>query len=184
MLFLRRFLRDEQLESAAAHLYGRFASQARLPDFYLSLGVPDTVDGRFEMVALHAFLIFRRLKGQGAEIDRLAQATYDVMFKEMDLALRELGAADLGVGRRIKHMTEALNGRIQAYETGLAATDDGQLQEALARNLYGTVTPDKASLAAMAGYLRDNAVALESQETGKIIAGEIAFQAPQLPAGR
>jgi cytochrome b pre-mRNA-processing protein 3 len=184
MLFLRRFLRDEQLESAAAVLYGRFAGQARLPAFYLSLGVPDTVDGRFEMVALHAFLVFRRLKGQGEGIDRLAQATYDVMFKEMDLALREMGAADLGVGRRIMHMTEALNGRIQAYEKGLAAADDSVLQDALRRNLFGTVTPEATVLAAMTSYLRGNAAALESQDVAKIAAGEIAFQPPKPPEGR
>lgn len=177
MLFLRRFLRDEQLEGAAAAIYAAFASQARRPAFYLDYGVPDSVDGRFEMVALHAFLVFRRLKGQGAEINRLVQAAYDTMFKEMDLALRELGAADLGVGRRIKHMTEALNGRIQVYEEALASQDEAALPAALRRNLYGTVEPDAQHVAAMADYIRRAAKELEMQDTARLAAGEIRFPA-------
>ena len=184
MLFLRRFLRDDQLEAAAATLYGCFASQARRPDFYLSLGVPDSVDGRFEMVALHAFLVFRRLKGQGAAVDRLAQATYDVMFKEMDLALRELGAADLGVGRRIKHMTESLNGRIQAYERGLMASDNEILFDALRRNLFGTVMAREQDLVAMAAYIRDTAADLGLQDLTKIIGGSIEFRLPIISSDR
>lgn len=175
MLFLRRFLRDEQLEAAAAVVYGSFASQARQPVFYLSFGVPDTVDGRFEMVCLHAFLVFRRLKGQGTEIDRLTQATYDVMFKEMDMALRELGAADLGVGKRIKHMTESLNGRIQVYEQALSASDAAILNDALRRNLYGTVTVSDAALTAMTAYIRETASTLTAQNVARVAAGQIQF---------
>lgn len=178
MLFLRRFLRDEQLDRTASALYAAFAGQARQADFYLRFGVPDSVDGRFEMVALHAFLVFRRLKGQGPEIERLTQATYDIMFKEMDLALRELGAADLGVGRRIKHMTEALNGRIQVYGEALTAADDGALKAALQRNLYGTVEIGEAPLQAMATYIREVAQELGTQETARLAAGEIRFPAP------
>jgi cytochrome b pre-mRNA-processing protein 3 len=178
MLFLRRFLRDEQLESAAATLYGGFAGQARQPDFYISFGVPDSVDGRFEMVALHAYLVFRRLKGQGTEIDRLTQATYDVMFKQMDLALRELGAADLGVGRRIKHMAESLNGRIQVYDEALAGSDNTALRDALRRNLYGTVEVSDATLDAMITYMRAAAVQLIGQDTTILAAGEITFPTP------
>ncbi|HVJ32183.1 MAG TPA: ubiquinol-cytochrome C chaperone family protein [Terriglobia bacterium] len=179
MLFLRRFLRDDQLERAAAAIYAGFAGQARQPVFYLGFGVPDSVDGRFEMVALHAFLVFRRLKGEGAEIERLTQATYDTMFKEMDLALRELGAADLGVGRRIKHMTEALNGRIQIYEQALVAGDADALKAALRRNLYGTVEIDEPRLGAMAAYIREVAQELGAQETAQLAAGKIRFPAPE-----
>jgi cytochrome b pre-mRNA-processing protein 3 len=177
MLFLRRFLRDEQLESAATVLYDRFACQARQPDFYLSFDVPDTVDGRFEMMALHAYLVFQRLKGQGPEIDRLTQATYDVMFKQMDLALRELGAADLGVGKRIKHMTESLNGRIQVYDRALGQTGETELQDVLRRNLYGTVEVSDQALAAMTAYMRAAAKLLAQQDTVILAAGDIQFPA-------
>ena len=177
MLFLRRFLRDEQLEGTAASIYASFAGQARQPAFYLDFGIPDTVDGRFEMVALHAFLVFRRLKGQGAEAARLTQAVYDIMFKEMDLALRELGAADLGVGKRIKHMTEALNGRIQVYEKALDAGSDDDLWAALRRNLYGTVEIDDRCISAMITYVKATAAALETQDIAELIGGKVRFPA-------
>jgi cytochrome b pre-mRNA-processing protein 3 len=179
MLFLRRFLKDEKLESAAAAVYAVVAQQARHPAFYLSYEVPDTVDGRFEMVVLQAYILFRRLKGQGEAIDRLTQATYDVMFRELDLALREMGAADLGVGRRIKHMAESMNGRIQFYDQGLAANDgDASLAAALRRNLYGTVDPTEDSLARMVRYLKAAITALEGQQIERIAAADFHFPDP------
>jgi cytochrome b pre-mRNA-processing protein 3 len=179
MLFLRRFLKDDQLDAAAMAVYGAMATQARNPAFYLAYDVPDTVDGRFEMMSLHAYLLFRRLKGQGEETDRLAQATYDVMFKEMDLALRELGAADLGVGKRIKHMAESLNGRIQVYDQGLAAGDEhASLKAALRRNLYGTVEPSEANLDRMVRYLLASIAGLEAQPMDQVAGGRFAFPDP------
>src|SRR6185369_5455319 len=103
---------------------------------------------------------------------------YDTMFKEMDLALRELGAADIGVGKRIKHMTEALNGRIQAYEQGLTATDPAALQDALRRNLYGTVTVSETALTAMAAYMQAVATDLADQELTALLAADIRFPTP------
>lgn len=179
MLFLRRFLKDEKLESAASALYAVVAQQSRHPAFYLSYEVPDTVDGRFEMVVLHAYVLFRRLKGQGEAVDRLAQATYDIMFKELDLALREMGAADLGVGRRIKHMAESMNGRIQFYDQGLAAQDDdATLVAALRRNLYGTVDPSADSLQRMTHYLKTAIAGLEGQEIERIVSADVIFPDP------
>lgn len=179
MLFLRRFLKDEKLESAAAAVYAVVAQQARHPAFYLSYEVPDTVDGRFEMVVLQAYILFRRLKGQGEAIDRLTQATYDVMFRELDLALREMGAADLGVGRRIKHMAESMNGRIQFYDQGLAANDgDASLVAALRRNLYGTVDPSAASLQRMIRYLKSAVAALDGQQVEQIVAAHFHYPDP------
>ena len=110
----------DRREVIAQRLYAALTAQARRPDFYLTCGVPDTIDGRFEMVTLHAFLLFRRLKGHGEKAAAVAQAVYDVMFGDFDASVREMGAQDLGVGRRIKFMTEAMNGRFAAYETALA----------------------------------------------------------------
>ncbi len=93
-------------------------------------------------------------------------------------SLRELGAADLGVGRRIKHMTESLNGRIQAYERGLMASDNEILFDALRRNLFGTVTAREQDLVAMAAYIRDTAADLGLQDLTKIIGGSIEFRLP------
>jgi len=89
-------------ERAGHDLYFRAVEAARTPWFYAELGVPDTLDGRFDMVGLHAFLVIRRVQGLRPPGPALAQAVFDAMFSDMDMTLRELGVGDLGVGRRIK----------------------------------------------------------------------------------
>jgi len=177
------------IRAEAGLLYGQLARQARLAEFYTRLGVPDSIDGRFEMLCVHAHALFHRLRGQGAEADQLAQAVYDAMFLDLDGSLRELGVADLGVGRRIKVMTEALKGRLQAYDTALAnmganmgaATGAGAeqaLRDAIARNVYGTVAPRPEQVAAMAGYLRALRAALAGASLADLVAGRLHFPPP------
>ena len=81
-------------------------AQARQPGFYRDCGVPDSVDGRFELIALHTFLVLHRLKADATDTEALGQALFDVMFQDMDQSLRELGAGDLGVGPRVKRMAQ------------------------------------------------------------------------------
>src|SRR5262245_48094906 len=96
-------------------LYAAAIAQARQPVFYAGLRVPDTVDGRFELVALHVFLILQRLKSE-PEATPFAQALFDTMFADMDRNLREMGVGDLSVGKKVKAMAQGLYGRIAAYE--------------------------------------------------------------------
>ena len=158
-------------------LYRQLAERARLPVFFTAYGVPDTIDGRFEMLCLHSYALFHGLKGKGADADALGQAVYDAMFADLDGSLREMGVADLGVGRRIKTMTEALNGRIQAFDRAFEA-GDGALQEAVRRNVYGTVTPREEQVNAMADYLRRIRAALAGSAFGDLCAGRLALPEP------
>jgi len=180
VLFLKRLFQPPRLQAEGRALYRRLADQARLPVFYTEYGVPDTIDGRFEMLCLHAYAIFHALKGKGADADVLAQAIYDAMFADLDGSLRELGAADLGVGKRIKTMTEALNGRILAFDRGLA-TGVSELDEAVRRNVYGTVAPSAAQVSAMASYLRRVRSALAEASFGDLCAGRLPLPAPTVP---
>lgn len=178
-----RFLqqRREAAEAARA-LYERAVAQAREAAFYADLGVPDSLDGRFDMVALHVFLLLRRLKRDRGSGARLAQRLFDVMFADMDESLRELGVGDLGVGRRVKEMAKALYGRIAAYEAGLAG-DDRVLASALARNLFGTARVREDQLAALCGYVQREAAALAGQPYAELRAGRVRFgPAPALRA--
>jgi cytochrome b pre-mRNA-processing protein 3 len=134
-------------------IYRIIVDQARQPHFYTDFGVPDTVDGRFEMVTLHAFLVLRCLKRPSESASETGQALFDVMFEDMDLSLREMGAGDMGVGKRVKAMVQAFYGRIGAYEDGLGTNGD-VLQGALARNVYATVEPEPGNLNALAAYVR------------------------------
>lgn len=163
-------MRDE-----GRRLYETLAAQARLPVFYADLGVPDSIDGRFEMLCVHAHAIFHRLRGRGAQADQLGQATYDAMFAGLDAALREMGVADLGVGRRIKIMTHALNGRIQAYDAALASADAGELPAALRRNAYGTASPQDAQVAALAAYQRTLRASLAGADDAGLLVGAVPF---------
>ncbi len=171
----------DRREVIAQRLYAALTAQARRPDFYLSCGVPDTIDGRFEMVALHAFLLFRRLKGHGEKAGAVAQSVYDVMFGDFDASVREMGAQDLGVGRRIKFMTEAMNGRFQAYEAGLAhiQSQGGQteLELALKRNLYGTIEPVEECLKRMLDYVKRADAELAALPVDQLMRGVLHFPA-------
>jgi cytochrome b pre-mRNA-processing protein 3 len=133
------------------------------------------------MVALHAFLLFRRLKGHGDKAGAVAQSVYDVMFGDFDASVREMGAQDLGVGRRIKFMTEAMNGRFQAYEAGLAQvrSQGGQteLELALKRNLYGTVEPVEECLKRMVDYTKRADAELSALPIDQLMRGVLHFPA-------
>jgi cytochrome b pre-mRNA-processing protein 3 len=173
-LFGRR-ARDE----AADALYAAAVRQARRPEFYVSLDVPDSLDGRFDLLALHVFLLLFRLGKEGAEARMLSQAVFDVMFADMDGNLRELGVSDLAVGSRVKTMAKALYGRIAAYEPGLA--DVSLLKDALRRNLYRGGGVSEAVLAAMTSYVRQESAGLLAHELTELSEGRVRFGAPVMP---
>lgn len=174
-------LKPNPVRRAAELAYGRVVDQARQPGFFADCGVPDTIDGRFELICLHAFLYLHRLKRERPQSARLGQRFFDAMFVDFDRSLREMGTGDLSVGREVKRMAQAFYGRIGAYENGLAA-GDGVLQPALARNLFGTAPPSAAQLAAMADYVRREAASLGRQDAAVLMTGEVAFGRPPAPA--
>ena len=178
---LGRWCRRDPREARARALFEKGVAQARRPGFYSRCGVPDTVDGRFELIALHVFLVLHRLKADRPETAELAQDLFDTMFQDMDQSLRELGAGDLGVGPRVKRMAQGLYGRIAAYEAGLEGPE-GELEAALRRNLYGTVTPQPEQLRTMAGYLRREIEGLAQREPADLEAGTPGFGGPPDPA--
>lgn len=166
-----------RLEVAPAEqLYLTVVAQARQPVFYADLGVPDTPLGRFEMIALHAYLVFRRLRGGGREARALAQAVHDVMFNDMDRSLREMGVGDLGVGKRVKKLATNLYGRIAAYDEGMDAGDDQVVAAALARNVFVDAAGDTAAgQTRLAQYMRAQAAYLATQSVAAIGAGQVGF---------
>ncbi len=160
-------------------IYAVIVRQARMPDFYLACGVPDTVGGRFDMVALHAFVVLRRLKELGgAGNGRLGQAVFDRMFADMDQNLREMGIGDLRVGREIKALALSFYGRIKAYDEALAG-DATAMDLALRRNAYADGgTPSDFQLAQLGRYLRE-AIALSRAWSGEEIGrARIEFPIP------
>ncbi len=150
----------------AARLEAQLVSRARAPVFFRSLNVPDTVDGRFDLVALHGWLVLARLKETGMEA--AAQALTDILFIGFDEALREQGVGDMGMGRRMKAFAGAFFGRLTAYS---GAKDEAMLAEALAKNVWrGAVIDDHAR--ALAAYVVSARAALAA---GDLANGDLDF---------
>jgi len=178
---LPRLFKQSPTESAANRLYARAIEQARQPAFYLISGVPDTPDGRFDMIALHVGLLLRRLRQDHQLTADFAQALFDLMFSDMDQNLREMGIGDIGVGKRIKAMAQAFYGRLAVYEAGLKNADDGELVAALGRNLYRNATPQEDQIAGVVAYMRREAAALDTCPLEQVMTAEFRFGPP--PAG-
>lgn len=170
---MQLFRRTRCRDSAVA-LYDIIVAQSRKPAYYVYCDVPDTIDGRFDMIVLHAFFVLRRLKVRHR---KTAQALLEVIFDDMDRSLREMGAGDLGVSRRVKTMARALYGRIATYERALDG-DGTALAEALRRNLYGTIDPDPQCVEAMLTYVRAEAASVEQQSLDRIAVGSLTFGPP------
>ncbi len=155
-------------------LHEAVVEAARRPVFYAELGVPDTLEGRFDCVALHATLVVRRLRALPDPASDLAQDFVDALFMNFDRALREIGVGDLAVPKRMKTMASAFLGRAKAYEAALAA-DDATLAEALARNVLGRtdVVPDEAFR--LARWVRATVAAMDAVDFDVFEAGRPPF---------
>ncbi len=175
-MFKRLFRKDPALE-AGESLFAAASDQSRAPAFYEAMGVPDTVEGRFEMTALHVWLILRKLKGGDRAARNVAQKLFDVMFASFDDALRELGVGDLIVGKKIRKMAESFYGRVQAYDAAIenAAGGDNEmtLAAALARNVYESSDPEIA--ARLVDYVRAAAQAIDNQPQVNVVRGVVSF---------
>ncbi len=175
------FLNRSRHAPAAAALYAAAVAAARDPAYYMVFGVPDTLDGRFDLLGLHAFLLIRRLQHAPPPGPALAQGVFDAMFRDMDHTLRELGVGDLSVARRMKQMWEAFHGRAAAYEAALEDADGAALAVALARNVWRNgPAPHAAALAAAA---RAHDAHLAAQPLAAFVSGTATFLPGAASAG-
>tara|TARA_A100001037_G_C15153121_1_gene641039 strand:+ start:3874 stop:4416 length:543 start_codon:yes stop_codon:yes gene_type:complete len=172
-------LRRKKAErESARQLYDQVVAAARSPSLYTVGGVPDTVDGRFEMVVLHTYLVVGRLMSGDDSPQRVAQFLFDTMITDMDRSLREMGVGDLSVGKKVKAMAEAYYGRSQAYDAALEASD-AELADAIRRNIFGTLEADgneqNPVVTAMVRYIRSTMRSLQSQSIDALTQGHIQF---------
>jgi cytochrome b pre-mRNA-processing protein 3 len=172
--WLRQPSRDRNIET----IYGVIVAQARQPAFYAQYGVPDTVEGRFDMIVLHLFLYIRRVSepdsGSGA-----GQPLFDRFCADLDGNLREMGVGDLSVPKRMQKFAEAFYGRSAAYEKALGASDSGATALAIARNIFGRETPTPGARL-MAEYMMATAEALHQMDDVTLERGQFAFPAPKV----
>ena len=171
-------LRRRRHERAGFTLYAAAVAAARRPYFYTALGVPDTLDGRFDLIGLHAALLIRRLRLLPEPGPTLAQAVFDAMFSDMDIALREMGVGDMSVGKKVKTMWEAFHGRAAAYEAALGTGDADALTGALARNVWRGAAPDGVADRLAAHILAQDA-RLADQALEDLTRGDVTFMNPE-----
>jgi cytochrome b pre-mRNA-processing protein 3 len=175
-MILWPFRRSANRRTIAA-LYGMIVTQSRSPAFYADYGVPDTVQGRFDLIVLHVVLLLRRLRRDETGCS-LGQRLFDTFCRDLDDNLREMGIGDLAVPKHMRRFGEAFYGRQAAYVTALEMGDWGNFESALARNIFKGVGPDERA-ARLARYVRAALRDLEAQENGAFIRGKVVFPNPE-----
>jgi len=173
-MFSRLFRRGRRDDSTAPFLYGAIVASARTPALYSEIGVPDTVNGRFEMVVLHMALVMRRLDPGGETARATGQTVFDLFCRDMDNSLRELGVSDLKVPKRMRQVGEAYYGRVGAYEPGLTTGNADMLAGAIARTVFAGEDSSR-SAKALAAYTIAAADLLAAQDESEIVAARPDF---------
>ena len=173
------FRKETAQEKAASLLYEAIVAQSRQTVFYLDYQVEDSVTGRFEMIVLHSYLLFHRLRDEDEEAKALGQAVFDRFFKDMDHSLREIGIGDLSVPKKIKKMAQAFFGHVEAYDAGREEGDQS-FADALSRNIYPDHDGTHSHAFALVAYVKQCTNDLNSQSVDAFQQGVIAF--PDVPA--
>jgi cytochrome b pre-mRNA-processing protein 3 len=186
--WLRRFWPDavdRARREVADRLYRDLVKQARTPLFYHALGVPDTPEGRFEMVGVHVALLVRRLRAAGAPGRALAQELFDQMCADLDESLRHIGIGELAVGKHVKRLAGNFYARLRALDQALDAAPRAPLAPMLRTNVYhGGAVPSPHQLDALARYLLAVEAALRAQASGRLLAGEVVWTLPAEPSAQ
>jgi cytochrome b pre-mRNA-processing protein 3 len=162
-------------------LYGAIVAQARLPVFYARLGVPDSIEGRLDMIMLHTVLLLCRTEGEGEVLGALGQAVFDRFCQDMDDNLREMGVGDLTVPKQMQRIAGAFYGRAKAYRAAMTAAEPGALVDALRRNIYQDEPAAEAAAQYLAAYVRDAATHLREIDNAVLASGELSFPYPAAP---
>jgi cytochrome b pre-mRNA-processing protein 3 len=168
---MKRLFGDRDERPGLVPLYRGVVAEARQPFWYREGAVPDTLDGRFDMIAALLSLLLFRLEKEGERGRSPSALLTEVFVDDMDGQLRQMGIGDFVVGKHIGKMMAALGGRLTAYREGLA--EGGDLEAALARNLYRGEPADPAAIAAVAARMRAFHAALEQASFDSLIQGKL-----------
>jgi len=158
-------------------VYCEIVAQARQPVFYTDFLVPDTIDGRFDLIVMHAVLYFRRMRGEGAKVAEFTQDVFDLFFQDMDASLREMGVSDTRVPKKVKVMGEAFYGRADVYIPAIDNGDPEELAAALGRNIYPD-NPEQVAQKRLAYYALEAAKILAEQPTAALMDGNLTWPDP------
>ncbi len=176
------WIANRNRERIVERVYAEIVAQARQPAFYEQSGVPDTMEGRYEMMVLHVFLLLNRLRDADEKARDAAQAVCDHFFLEMDRAMREMGVGDLTVPKKMKKIAALYASRSQTYGDALSGEVDSRLAKALAKAIFDDETKLDAG-EALATYVRTSVTTLASREPMDLIERAVVFADPMVAAG-
>src|SRR5690606_12288621 len=170
------FFRKSTLSEPVYAVYNAIVAQSRREIFYAQWGVPDTLTGRFDMISLHAALVFRRLRSSEAATKTFSQSVFDCFFHDMDRSLREMGVGDLSVPKRIEKMGSLFYGMLSNLSAALEGGDRAALEGVISRNFHDG--KEHPALAAFIDYILLNDDILSTQAIEDIMAGKLLFGEP------
>jgi cytochrome b pre-mRNA-processing protein 3 len=156
-------------------IYDSIVAQARAEPFYRDLAVPDTPEGRLELIVLHIHLVLQRLASEGEAGANLSRAISETFVADMDDSMREMGIGDLGVPRRVKRAAAAVYDRGRVYHAAQQSEDVEALAGALAEHVYMQGCADPASPAKLASYVRRAGVELDRVPSAALLDGQLRF---------
>ena len=172
--WFKNLIQEKPETEVARKLYAGIVAQARQQVFYSRWQVADTVDGRFDMIAVHLFLLLKRLKDE-SEMKPMVQELVNLVVTDMDSSLREMGASDMSVGKKVQKMARALYGRLEAYQDAYDQADNQMLMAVINRNVFRSEAgPDEMAMY-IAEYMRAQTEFLEQQPSHEFAKGVVAF---------
>lgn len=171
MSFLQKLFPGRTQRAALAPLYAAIVAEGRDPFWYRDGQVPDTVDGRFDMVAAVTALVLLRLEAEG-EAGRVPGVLLTETFiDDMDASLRQIGIGDYVVGKHVGRMMGALSGRLAAFRD---ARESGSFAGAARRNIFHEAPPSEAGLASVADRLQRLAQGLDAAGLETLLGGSLS----------
>ena len=173
------YFANKRASKAVPHqLYGTLVAQSRLPVFYREFKVPDSLNGRFDMLVLHMFVFSHHLSQQDETLRALSQDVFDAFIKDMDRGMRQEGVGDTSIPKRLKKMTRVFYGRVGAYEAPLESGDVSKLAEAIDRNIFADDShPDEAT--ALASYALKLAQKMQDAPRAELLEGIFSINEPE-----
>ena len=156
------------------HLYQMIIGQSRSVEIYQAFSIPDTIDGRYEVLVLHTWLILQRLRNSSnQQAKKISQGIFDSLITDFDLSLKEIGVGDKKLGKQVRFMVKGAYGRFHAYDQSWS--HPSLFLEALTRNFFGASTPSREQIDKAYHYILDASEILKNMTDDQLVSGNFIW---------